>query len=72
MDAWLRGGEAPRLQMELDSVEALKEMAAIGLGYAVLPRMAMQGRGAREDLELRCLARDWSAPWPWYCARTSL
>ncbi|CAM4184506.1 LysR family transcriptional regulator [Comamonas aquatilis] len=57
VDAWLRGGgETPRLQMELDSVEALKEMAAIGLGYAVLPRMAMQGRGAREDLELRSLA----------------
>ncbi len=57
VDAWLRrGGELPRPQMELDSVEALKEMAAIGLGYAVLPRMAMQGRGARDDLELRPLA----------------
>ncbi|MDH1703980.1 LysR family transcriptional regulator substrate-binding protein, partial [Comamonas terrigena] len=57
VDGWLRrGGELPRPQMELDSVEALKEMAAIGLGYAVLPRMAMQGRGARDDLELRPLA----------------
>ncbi|MPS93289.1 LysR family transcriptional regulator [Comamonas sp.] len=51
VDAWLRrAGDVPHPQMELDSVEALKEMAAIGLGYAVVPRMAMQGRGARDDL----------------------
>jgi DNA-binding transcriptional LysR family regulator len=41
--------------MELDSVEALKEMAAVGLGYAVIPRMALQGRGARDDLVSRPL-----------------
>jgi DNA-binding transcriptional LysR family regulator len=41
--------------MELDSVEALKGMAAIGQGYAVIPRMAMQGRGARDDLVSRPL-----------------
>ncbi len=56
VDAWLRrAGELPHPQMELDSVEALKEMAAIGLGYAVIPRMAMQGRGARDDLVSRPL-----------------
>lgn len=56
VDAWLRrAGELPHPQMELDSVEALKEMAAIGLGYAVIPRMAMQGRGAHDDLVSRPL-----------------
>ena len=41
--------------MELDSVEALKGMAAIGQGYAVIPRMTMQERGARDDLVSRPL-----------------
>lgn len=51
----VRRVEDNSLQMELDSVEALKEMAVIGLGYAALPRMAMQGH-ARADLEQRPLA----------------
>jgi DNA-binding transcriptional LysR family regulator len=72
VDAWLRrGGELPRPQMELDSVEALKEMAAIGLGYAVLPRMAMQGRGRGTIWNCARWRHGWSAVWPWCCARTS-
>lgn len=35
-------GIAPRVVMELESVEALKEMAAIGLGYTIVPLKAVK------------------------------
>jgi len=35
-------GIAPRVVMELESVEALKEMAAIGLGYTLVPLKAVR------------------------------
>ena len=42
--------------MELGSVEAMKEMVAAGLGYGIVPRMAMTGRGAHPDLKISRLA----------------
>ncbi|AOY92400.1 LysR family transcriptional regulator [Cupriavidus sp. USMAA2-4] len=42
VDAWLaRGGVAAHPVMELDSVEAIKELVGAGLGYSVLPSMAL-------------------------------
>ena len=42
--------------MELGSVEAMKEMVAAGLGYGIVPRMAMTGRGAHPELKTSRLA----------------
>lgn len=39
---FVAAGVAPRVVMELESVEALREMAAIGLGYTILPLTAVQ------------------------------
>jgi DNA-binding transcriptional LysR family regulator len=44
-------GVAPRVTMELDSAEAVKAMAAAGLGAAAVPRVALQ-----EELASRRLA----------------
>jgi DNA-binding transcriptional LysR family regulator len=55
-DDWLRrGGHASPPVMEFDSVEAIKEMVAAGLGVAILPKMAVTGRGHHAELELRPL-----------------
>jgi DNA-binding transcriptional LysR family regulator len=51
VDRWFAAaGLAPRPVMELGSVEAIKEMVAAGLGYGIVPGMAMAGRGAHPDL----------------------
>lgn len=43
IDRWFAAGNVtPRPIMELGSVEAIKEMVGAGLGYAVLPGMAVQ------------------------------
>ncbi|MGE5653471.1 MAG: LysR family transcriptional regulator [Bacillota bacterium] len=39
---FVAAGVTPRVVMELESVEALREMAAIGLGYTILPLTAVQ------------------------------
>lgn len=53
VDRWFAAeGLQPQPVMELGSVEAMKEMAAAGLGYGILPRMAMSGRGAHPDLKI--------------------
>jgi DNA-binding transcriptional LysR family regulator len=56
VDDWLRrGGHVAPPVMEFDSVEAIKEMVAAGLGVAILPRMAVTGRGHHAELDLRPL-----------------
>jgi DNA-binding transcriptional LysR family regulator len=57
VDQWFAvEGFQPRPVMELGSVEAMKEMVAAGLGYGIVPRMAMSGRGAHPELKLSRLA----------------
>lgn len=43
VDQWLAGnGVDPRPVMSLGSVEAIKQLVSVGLGYAILPAMAMR------------------------------
>lgn len=52
VDRWFAaGGLQPQPVMELGSVEAMKEMVAAGLGYAIVPGMSMTGRGAHPELK---------------------
>lgn len=52
VDRWFAAqGLQPRPVMELGSVEAMKEMVAAGLGCAIVPGMAMAGRGAHPGLK---------------------
>lgn len=55
VDDWLspRGGGRP--VMELGSVETIKEMVRAGLGYSVIPQMAMRTQGDR-GLQVRPLS----------------
>jgi DNA-binding transcriptional LysR family regulator len=56
IDGWFgAAGLTPSPVMELGSVETMKEMVAAGLGCAVLPRMAVTGRGLRDELVVRSL-----------------
>ncbi|MGN7972356.1 LysR family transcriptional regulator [Serratia sp. 22264] len=44
IDDWFLGAEVkPAPVMELGSIEAIKEMVAAGLGYSIVPRMALSG-----------------------------
>jgi DNA-binding transcriptional LysR family regulator len=55
-DDWMRRcGRASPPVMEFDSVEAIKAMVAAGLGVAILPKMAVTGRGHSAELDLRPL-----------------
>jgi DNA-binding transcriptional LysR family regulator len=57
VDRWFAAeGLQPQPVMELGSVEAMKEMVAAGLGYGIVPRMAMTGRGAHPGLKISRLA----------------
>lgn len=52
VDRWFAAdGLQPQPVMELGSVEAMKEMVAAGLGYAIVPGMSMTGRGAHPGLK---------------------
>lgn len=56
IDEWFRaGGPLPRPVMELGSVEAIKGMVAAGLGYSILPSMAVRGAGAHAQLQASSL-----------------
>jgi len=55
-DWFARSGQPLKPIMELGSVEAIKELVAAGLGCAVLPRLAVTGRGASDRLVVRPLA----------------
>ncbi|GAK26831.1 LysR family transcriptional regulator [Serratia liquefaciens] len=55
IDSWfLSAGVKPMPVMELGSIEAIKEMVAAGLGYSIIPRMALtdlRGRSLTPMLE---------------------
>jgi len=56
VDEWFgAAGLTVRPTMELGSVEAMKELAAAGLGCAVLPGLAISGAGLRPGLAVRRL-----------------
>lgn len=47
IDDWfLAAGQAPKPTMELENVEAIKELVAAGLGCSILPALCMSGRSA--------------------------
>ncbi|MFC4275519.1 LysR family transcriptional regulator [Achromobacter aloeverae] len=55
-DNWfLRDGITLKPVMSLGSVEAIKELVRVGLGCAILPRMAVRDQEARRDLTIRSL-----------------
>ncbi|MFJ1253799.1 LysR family transcriptional regulator [Cupriavidus sp. CuC1] len=57
VDEWfLRAGISARPVMELDSVEAIKELVGAGLGYSVLPGMALPPGQPRARIAVRPLA----------------
>ncbi len=57
VDAWFaKAGIVPAPIMDLGSVEAIKELVGAGLGCAVLPEIALRGRGKRLPLVARPLA----------------
>ena len=57
IDQWaMRAGTALKPVMELDSVEAIKEIVGAGLGCGVVPRMALPPSNARRQLVVRSLA----------------
>lgn len=56
VDQWFaENGIAPHAIMSLGSVEAIKELVGAGLGYAILPAMAMRRTAAAAPLVLRPL-----------------
>lgn len=56
IDGWFAaGGQAPKPGMELDSVEAIKQLVGAGLGCSVLPGMALATPEARKGLIVRAL-----------------
>ncbi|NVO13579.1 MAG: LysR family transcriptional regulator [Rhodoplanes sp.] len=57
IDRWFaRAGRTPKPVMELGSVEAIKELIGAGLGWAVLPRLAVDNAEARRRIAIRPLA----------------
>ena len=55
-DRWFtRGGANPRPVMELESIEAIKQLVAAGFGAAVVPKMAVPIRGDEPALAVRRL-----------------
>lgn len=56
IDGWFAaGGQAPKPGMELDSVEAIKQLVGAGLGCSVLPGMAVATPEARRGLQVQAL-----------------
>lgn len=57
IDEWFRdAGYAARPVMELGSIEAIKRMVRAGLGYSIVPRMAVEDMEEREGLSLHSMA----------------
>lgn len=53
IDGWFRyGGHTAAPVMELGSIEAIKRMVRAGLGYSIVPRMAVATREEREGLSV--------------------
>ncbi len=56
IDGWFASaGLAPKAGMELDSVEAIKQLVGAGLGCSILPGMALATPESRRGLEVRAL-----------------
>jgi DNA-binding transcriptional LysR family regulator len=57
IDKWFsRAGFAPKPVMELGSVEAIKQMVGAGLGWAVLPRLAVDRPEVPQQVSARSLS----------------
>lgn len=57
VDRWLlRGGHAAKPVMELGSVEAIKQLVGAGLGWAILPKLAVEGFATPADVATRPLS----------------
>lgn len=57
IDGWFRaGGVAPRVAMELGNGEAIKRLVAAGLGFSVVPAMAVAEERRRRTLTTAALA----------------
>jgi len=57
IDRWfLRAGFAPKPIMELGSVEAIKQMVGAGLGWAILPKLALSQAALSENIAWRSLS----------------
>jgi len=57
IDDWFRrAGQASRPVMELGSIEALKELVAAGLGYSLVPGIAVATEHHRRGLRVQTLA----------------
>ncbi|MDC7785178.1 LysR family transcriptional regulator [Rhodoplanes sp. TEM] len=57
IDRWFaRAGRTPKPVMELGSVEAIKELVGAGLGWAVLPRLAVSAAEGRGRVVVRPLS----------------
>ncbi len=56
IDQWaMRGGIALKPVMQLDSVEAIKEIVGAGLGCGIVPKLALPQAQARRQLVIRSL-----------------
>lgn len=56
IDEWFsNAGYAARPVMELGSIEAIKRMVRAGLGYSIVPRMAVEDMEEREGLSLHSM-----------------
>jgi DNA-binding transcriptional LysR family regulator len=57
IDAWFRqAGNINNPIMELGSIEAIKEMVSAGLGFSIVPRMAMAGNMENSGIIYRSLS----------------
>ncbi|MGO4842837.1 LysR family transcriptional regulator substrate-binding protein, partial [Rhizobiaceae sp. 2RAB30] len=57
VDRWLqRSGHTAKPVMELGSVEAIKQLVGAGLGWAVLPGLAVRGAAVPADIATRPLS----------------
>jgi DNA-binding transcriptional LysR family regulator len=57
VDQWFeRSGLSPKPVMELGSVEAIKRLVEAGLGFGILPAMAVADKPSRGGLVIRALA----------------
>lgn len=57
VDRWfLRAGFAPKPTMELGSVEAIKQLVGAGLGWAILPKLAVDRVALSEGIAWRSLS----------------
>lgn len=57
VEAWFRAsGVTPRAVMELGNVEAIKKLVSAGVGFSVVPMIAVRGEVKRQELGLIPLA----------------